>query len=62
VIEQFHEVRTYNVRDIVAVELREGQEVNVEVGGIAVIVTRLFKINAVGSYVHRQLLDEDLFA
>ena len=61
-IEQFHEVRTYNVRDIVAVELREGQEVNVEVGGIAVIVTRLFKINAVGSYVDRQLLDENFFA
>src|SRR5690242_14533438 len=43
-----------------AVAAREDQKVEIKVRRVAMVVTRLFEINAVGFDVHRNLFDQNL--
>src|SRR6185369_16272785 len=62
VVQQRDERGFYRLRKRDAVVARENQEVKVEISRVAVVVTRLFEINAVGFDVNGDLLDQDLAA
>src|SRR6185369_2151630 len=62
VVQQRDERGFYCLRERDAVVARENQKVQVEICRVAVVVARLFEINAIGFDVNRDLPDQDLAA
>src|SRR6267378_8537724 len=59
-IEQDFQSVVNRVRNNLTVRLLENQKMNIEVRGIAMVVTGLLKVDAVGAHVNWKLLQQNL--